>query len=885
MIITHKIEMDMQRRPPRPAVNVVQDDKYSRNLEFTLTSGGASWEPPSNAAVFVSYRKPDGTGGEYNALPDGSVAGSIAGNVVTVALAPQVCTVPGVVYLAVSLVSGKRELHTFVVEVCVQKKPGSDTMKSEDYFKAVGFLTDSGWTPNMVLGTDEQGNVIPVDPSFGGSGIHIGPDAPEDQSVSVWIDTNDEAAIKHKDPESGEWTITVTNGKDGAVGPQGPEGPQGPAGPTGPQGPRGLQGQSGKSAFSYAQDGGYSGTEAEFAAKLAEESPKAFYVSVSETDSGFVADKTFDEIKAAYEAGRTLMAMHVDVENNEALYYNLLMYDGEQAMFYNNTGDALGMIMIDHDYVYADVIPLEPEISMEQLIIKIGNSSTVYDGSATRTINVTSLKNPNALTINGVSYDGSEKVDMTIQGGDSIPDYVRTEAERLAAVVQSRQNADTLTFIAASDFHYSTTVSTAAQQKESLTHMGQAMSLLREMVQIDFTVGLGDMVWDSGETVEQALAAMRFVSGCLYDSGIEHLRARGNHDCLYSNDTGLTDAQIFANIGAWNRGAVYDPANRLGGYCYKDFDSVKIRVICLNSCETDTGGCLFSAAQVNWLSSALDLTEKGDDWRSIILSHHPLDWGRDGGGNPITAINNAKGVIAAFHGHLHNYKVDTITGTSKKRIAIPNACVGRENEYTTAYNITWGESTKYSKTAGTANDTAFCVITIDRKANKIYADRYGAGYDRVVDYVDDGGAASGYTNLVPTSQAADSTDPYNGIGYKNGVYLSSSGGDSTDDTCVATGYIPYTWNTGNVIYVKGAQVTTASHVRIYGYSTKGSAPLGAASCSGATMDTYFTVEELESGNYYKLTPKSSNATGVVYLRLSLIGTGENLVVTVNEPIN
>lgn len=43
----------------------------------------------------------------------------------------------------------------------------------------------------------------------------------------------------------------------------------------GSQGPQGPQGTTGKSAYQYAQDGGYAGTEAEFAAKLAEEMPDA----------------------------------------------------------------------------------------------------------------------------------------------------------------------------------------------------------------------------------------------------------------------------------------------------------------------------------------------------------------------------------------------------------------------------------------------------------------------------------------------------------------------------------------------------------------------------------------------------------------------------------
>lgn len=477
------------------------------------------------------------------------------------------------------------------------------------------------------------------------------------------------------------------------------------------------------------------------------------------------------------------------------------------------------------------------------------------------------------VTVGGIFSDGSTD--------SSIPSYVRTEAERVAAVVQSRQNADTLTFLAASDFHYSTKVSNAAQQQESLTHMGQAMELIRKKVHVDFTVSCGDMVWDSGETVEEATAAMRFVSECL-QNGQADLRTRGNHDCLYSNAAGLTDAQIFTNIGAWNSGAQYDPDNRLGGYCYRDFENVKIRVICLNSSETDTGGCLFSAKQVAWLSDALNLSEKGEDWRSIILSHHPLDWGKDGGGNPITAINGAAGVIAAFHGHTHNFKVDTVTGASIKRIAIPNSCFGRENEYTTAYNITWGEDTKYTKTSGTAADTSFCVITIDRAACKIYADHYGAGYSREVEYVD-AGDSGGYVNAVDTAEADNSTDLYNGTGYKVDVYCSSDGGDSTDNECIATGNMPYNWATDNPIYIKGAKVTNVSHVRIYGYSVKGAAPLNSACCSGPTISTYFTREEPETGNYYKLTPKG-NISQVKYLRLSLIDTGNKPIVSFGKPI-
>ena len=79
--------------------------------------------------------------------------------------------------------------------------------------------------------------------------------------------------------DKGEKGDTGTQGEKGDTGAQGPQGEQGPAGATGPKGdtgatgPAGATGADGKSAYQYAQDGGYTGTETEFAAKLAEEIP------------------------------------------------------------------------------------------------------------------------------------------------------------------------------------------------------------------------------------------------------------------------------------------------------------------------------------------------------------------------------------------------------------------------------------------------------------------------------------------------------------------------------------------------------------------------------------------------------------------------------------
>lgn len=65
-----------------------------------------------------------------------------------------------------------------------------------------------------------------------------------------------------------------------------------------------FDGANGKTAYAYAQDGGYTGTETEFAAKLASDSePLVVTLSGNDTD-GYTADKTVAEIYAAQNAGR-----------------------------------------------------------------------------------------------------------------------------------------------------------------------------------------------------------------------------------------------------------------------------------------------------------------------------------------------------------------------------------------------------------------------------------------------------------------------------------------------------------------------------------------------------------------------------------------------------
>ncbi len=132
MIITHNIRMDLMREQHIAAVEVMQDDKYSRDIAFTLTASHRTWNIPDGTTAVIHFRRRlGGTGGNYDTLPDGSAAYRYQGNTLTVALAPQVTIVPGEVELSVGLINGQREINTFTVCIHVKPNPGLNIDASE----------------------------------------------------------------------------------------------------------------------------------------------------------------------------------------------------------------------------------------------------------------------------------------------------------------------------------------------------------------------------------------------------------------------------------------------------------------------------------------------------------------------------------------------------------------------------------------------------------------------------------------------------------------------------------------------------------------------------------------------------------------------------------
>jgi len=140
MIVTQKINMNLDEHGVPPWIDAVQGDAYARKIEVNLFSGGRVWEIPTDVQVLVRFQKPDGHGGEYDTLPDGYAASSVSGNTVTVVLIPQMLTTTGLVRVNVSLIKGITEISTFQILINVHPNVGAIIAESEDYYNVSGFL-------------------------------------------------------------------------------------------------------------------------------------------------------------------------------------------------------------------------------------------------------------------------------------------------------------------------------------------------------------------------------------------------------------------------------------------------------------------------------------------------------------------------------------------------------------------------------------------------------------------------------------------------------------------------------------------------------------------------------------------------------------------------
>ena len=158
-------------------------------------------------------------------------------------------------------------------------------------------------------------------------------------------------------------------------------------------GGKGDKGADGKSAYQYAQEGGYTGTEAEFAEKLAQEQL-----------TGTTIELTPTQVYEAVSAGIPVKVQYFDDT------YGILSFTAF------NVAESLNVI-VSQTIVYANGVYILAELFGNKSNNTWGFMSTML---AQKTDIPSALPNPNAITFTGAvsaTYDGSAPVSVEIPSG------------------------------------------------------------------------------------------------------------------------------------------------------------------------------------------------------------------------------------------------------------------------------------------------------------------------------------------------------------------------------------------------------------------------------------------------------------------------------------
>ena len=166
------------------------------------------------------------------------------------------------------------------------------------------------------------------------------------------------------------------------------------------RGAKGDKGEDGKSAYQYAQDGGYTGTETEFAEKMAQE-------QLSGTTSELTPTQVYDAVSAGIPV--KVQYLH-DV-------YGLLSFTAF------NVVESLNVI-VSQTIVYFNSVYFLAVLSGAKSNNSWGVKFTTLAEESNIPVIPTVLPNPNAINITVgdtlYSYDGSNQVDIIIDDGTEV---------------------------------------------------------------------------------------------------------------------------------------------------------------------------------------------------------------------------------------------------------------------------------------------------------------------------------------------------------------------------------------------------------------------------------------------------------------------------------
>ena len=424
---------------------------------------------------------------------------------------------------------------------------------------------------------------------------------------------------------------------------------------------------------------------------------------------------------------------------------------------------------------YEDILAIGTNVKYIRLVSYYGTAFGTIDEVGAKVF-ITTNKNSNHIIELNRRVQETEKILADI----TVPEYVESSAIAFADAVTKHQSGDSICFAFMTDAHIG---KSNPLTLVSAKHAGQALSVINQHIPLDFIAHGGDYTnsW-SGETRDEYYESIglyqRLIGSVV--NGVPNVFAIGNHDDLPFKGTAdrFTQSETFSMIGRknWVNQVV---CNAGCNYGYIDLNAQKVRVIIFDTHDKRSWGsveytagdeCAYlnnhnvSAEQLDFIANkALDFSSKENpaEWSVVAFSHFSLSMANSNaytdpdtgkvyscntknvadvlrdykiGASSKTITHNDESVtydfskfasranvVCVVHGDQHNFG-QRLLNNSILSIGCPNIKDGGDNVS--------ADGNTYHKTAGTAEGTSFCVITVDRENKKIYADNYGAGYDR-----------------------------------------------------------------------------------------------------------------------------------------------------------
>lgn len=354
-------------------------------------------------------------------------------------------------------------------------------------------------------------------------------------------------------------------------------------------------------------------------------------------------------------------------------------------------------------------------------------------------------------------------------------DYFFDEIEDTISKVRKYNTEPSLVYFISTD-HHTMSIQGSLVKYDTIFDMVANMRYVAKEINIDANVCLGDvsdMKWNNtsemfdrygiiNDTPEQADDIfehwLRFAMMQIRTVHNNLIYVAGNHDDnRYINRDRLQESvseydytpeemySYYTSLAVNNK--VLNPNNNTEYYV--DYDSLKIRVICMNSNyynKPDTSSYPytnawwygFSDSTVSWVQNVLNNVPSG--WQVLILTHmspEKLNNADNIEYRNMTAvknviqsfIDNGGQIIGEIYGHSH---CDWMTTTPWLDISLNcQKCQNSTSQYSNMQNLTHPQRTR-----GTASEDSWNVVLVKPQSKRLDIIRFGAGTDKFIHYED-----------------------------------------------------------------------------------------------------------------------------------------------------